>query len=256
MKYFAIAKLVFFYLLIGCIVLFSPLGPVSSYLIMIGLSALVILASGIQVRLGNPIAGLITGTLAMIAVFLIILAIGGASINGLRTADAAGILLGGVLLQVLVSTGEELSFRHFIFADLDRWTGRKTAAVVSSLAFAAMHLPSMLLLQATPAESAIALLSIFTASIVLTVLFLKWGILAAIGFHFTWNFLQYHVFGLSSMDAILEIVKTGSPLLNGGVFGPEASIPGLIVISATLVGLWYFYLRTKNNGTSVPEGKD
>ncbi len=243
MKYFAAAKVVLFYLIIGSIVLLSPLGPVISYLIMIGLSLLFILASGIKVRLGNPLTGLTIGTIAMVAVFLIIVATGGASVSGFTASEAAGILLGGVVLQVLVATGEELSFRQFIFADLDPWTGRKTAAVASSVAFAAMHLPSMFLLRATPAESAIALISIFTASLVLTVLFLKWGILAAIGFHFTWNFLQYHVFGFGYMDSILEIAKTGSPLLNGGVFGPEASIPGLIVISATLAGLWYFYGR-------------
>jgi len=242
-KYFAAAKVVLFYLIIGSIVLLSPLGPVISYLIMIGLSLLFILASGIKVRLGNPLTGLTIGTIAMVAVFLIIVATGGASVSGFNASEATGILLGGVVLQVLVATGEELSFRQFIFADLDPWTGRKTAAAASSAGFAAMHLPSMFLLGATPGESAIALIAIFTASLVLTVIFLKWGILAAIGFHFTWNFLQYHVFGFGYMDSILEIAKTGSPLLNGGVFGPEASIPGLIVISATLAGLWYFYGR-------------
>lgn len=249
MKSLDIVKIVFFYLLVGLIVLLSPLGPIPSYIIIIGLSLLFTLTSGIKVRPGNPLAGVVTGTLAMIAVFLIILAAGGAAVTGLK-ANVATALLGGAVIQVFVATGEELSFRQYLFADLARLAGPKAAAALSSAGFAAMHLPSMFLLQATLEESIIALTSIFLASLLLTLLFARWGLLAAMGFHFTWNFLQYNVFGFSYMDSALAVTKTGSQLLNGGDFGPEASIPGLIVITATLLGLWYFCGRPKQQEIS------
>lgn len=241
MKHLELAKALFFFLLIGAIVLFSPLGPVPSYLLIIVLSLVFMLTSGIEARPGNPIPGLAAGTLAMIAVFIVILAAGGLAVKGLKT-DAALALLWGAVLQAFVATGEELSFRHYLFASLDRIAGRKAAAAISSLGFAAMHLPSLFLLNATPTEFGIALATIFIASLLLTVLFVKAGILAAIGFHFAWNFLQYNVIGFNSMmDAALEIAKTGSDLLTGGSFGPEASVPGLIVMAATLGAVWYYY---------------
>jgi membrane protease YdiL (CAAX protease family) len=236
-----LAKIPFFFLLIGAIVLFSPLGPVPSYLIIIVLSLGFMLSSGIEARPGKPIPGLLAGTLAIVAVFIIIFAAGGLTVKGFKT-DAAMALLWGAVLQVFVAVGEELSFRHYIFANLDRLSsGRKAAAAISSAGFAAMHMPSLVLLHATPTEFGIALATIFIASLMLTVLYLKAGILAAIGFHFAWNFLQYNVFGFSYMDAALEITKTGSDLLTGGIFGPEASIPGLIVMTATLGAVWYYY---------------
>ncbi|CAJ36768.1 CPBP family intramembrane glutamic endopeptidase [Methanocella arvoryzae] len=235
-----VARILFFYLIIGSIVLFSPLGPVPSYLLIIVLSLTFMLVSGIELRRGNPIVGIVTAAVAMAAVFLIILAAGGFSIDGLRPGFANALLWGAVL-QLFVATGEELSFRHYLFADLDRLAGRKTAAIISSMGFAAMHLPSLYFLHAGMIEAGIALATIFIASIVMTMLFIKAGLLAAIGYHFTWNFLQYHVFSFSHMDAALEITKTGSDLVNGGTFGPEASVPGLIVVAATLAAVWYYY---------------
>lgn len=241
--YLEIAKLILFYLLIGAITLFAPFGPIPSYLIIIVFSLIGMVSSGILFRAGRLLPGALAGTLAMCAVFLIILAAGGASVAGVR-ADALSALLWGILTQIFVATGEELSFRHFIFADLDLLTSRKAAAVISSVGFAAMHIPSLVSLEASLAESAIALVSIFVASLLLTFLFVRWGLLAAIGFHFTWNLLQYNVFGFSYLDSVLQLTKTGSTLLTGGIFGPEASIPGLIVVTATLVGLWFFFGRS------------
>ena len=237
-----VARIIFFYILIGSIVLYSPLGPLPSYFLIIVLSLIFMLVSGIQIRPGNPAVGVIAATVAMISLFLIILAAGGFYIEGLRP-DFTNALLWGALLQLFVATGEELSFRNYLFADLDKMAGRKVAAVISSLGFAAMHLPSLYFLNAGPAEAGIALITIFIASIVMTVLFVKAGILAAIGFHFAWNYLQYHVFGFSHMDAAMEITKTGFSLLNGGIFGPEASLPGLIIVAATLAAVWYYYSR-------------
>ncbi|WP_424358811.1 lysostaphin resistance A-like protein [Methanocella sp. MCL-LM] len=246
-----VARIIFFYILIGSVVLFSPLGPLPSYFLIIVLSLIFMLVSGIEIRPGNPVVGTTAATLAMIALFMIIYAAGGFYIDGLRP-DFANALLWGAVLQLFVATGEELSFRNYLFADLDKTAGRKAAAVISSLGFAVMHLPSLYFLNAGPVEAGIALITIFTASIVMTVLFIKAGILAAIGFHFAWNFLQYHVFGFSHMDAALEITKTGFTLLNGGIFGPEASVPGLIVVAATLAAVWYYYSR-KERKTAGPE---
>ena len=237
-----VIRVTLFYLLISIAVLIlSPLGPYIAYLAIIGLSLAFVVISRITFRLGNPLPGLIAGSLAILAVFMIVLGAGGVIVNGLNTNNIPAILVWGFILQIFVVLGEELSFRQYIFADLERATGTAPAAVVSALGFAAMHIPSIISLGTAPTEAIIALATISIAGIVLAILFVKAGLFAAAGFHFAWNFLQYSVLGLGNMSSALDVTKTGSDLLNGGTFGPEASIPGLIVIGAVLVSIWYIY---------------
>ncbi|HMK46302.1 MAG TPA: CPBP family intramembrane glutamic endopeptidase [Methanocella sp.] len=239
-----IVRVVLFYLLTAiAVLLISPLfGPYTSYLVIIALSLIFMAISKIAIKPGNPIPGLAAGSLAIVTVFLIMLSAGGITVNGLNiNYYTPNIIIGGVLFQIFVALGEELSFRQYIFADLERATGTTPAAAISALGFAAMHLPSIISLETAPTEAIIALTTISIAGVILALLFIKGGLLAAAGFHFAWNFLQYSVLGLGDMSSVLNVTKTGSALINGAAYGPEASIPGLIVIGAVLVSIWYIY---------------
>jgi hypothetical protein len=151
------------------------------------------------------------------------------------------------VLQLFVALGEELSFRNYLYEELQKATGNKTvAAIVSSAGFTALHLPSMFLLDIPALPAVMGLTTIFIASLVMTLLYERYGILAAVGFHFFWNFLQYHVFGLGLGHALPSALNTefaGDVLLTGGAFGPEASLPGLLVIVVFLAIFWYVYRK-------------
>jgi membrane protease YdiL (CAAX protease family) len=80
----------------------------------------------------------------------------------------------------------------------------------------------------------------------------------SIGLHVAWNFTQGHVFGAAVSGQTLGAsfaTSTASPgypaWLTGGAFGPEASLPALIV--GGVVGLAALWSAWKN-GRFAPEG--
>lgn len=245
-----IAKVFVFYLLIAAIVLFlSSMGTLLSYLLIIVISLAFIVTSGISVRPGKLLPGLVIGLVSISAVFALMLALGQVSIASI-SPDIGSVILFGAVLQVFVASGEELSFRGYIFAALDKYADRKSAIALSSAAFAVMHIPAMFLLGIGMVSAAIALSTIFLASVVLSLLYAYVGLLSSIGFHFSWNLMQYHVYGLglhSEMPSIFNLSGSGNVLLTGGEFGPEASLPGLAVMLVTLGIVWYWCKHNEDN---------
>jgi hypothetical protein len=247
-----IARVVGFYLFLVIVVFFlSSMGPVIAYPLIILASLLFILLSDARPRPGNPLPGTVTGALAITATFLLMLAAGGLAVEGIDSSVAIAILL-GALFQLLVAVGEELSFRGYIFEDLRGQCSLPLAIGLSSVGFALLHVNSMLSLDTDLASAVIALATITAAGSLLALLSLRWGLMSAIGFHFAWNFLQYNVYGLGlggEFSSLVRLTGAGNVLLNGGEFGPEASLPGLIVILVTLGIVVYLYRRsrTKSN---------
>lgn len=245
-----VARVIGFYLFLAFIVFFLfQVGPYLAYLIIILASLLLILIAKVVPRPGNPLPGALFGTLAITATFGLMLASGGLAVDGLN-ADGAVVLLTGMLLQLVVAVGEELSFRGYLFEDLRSQTSLPVAIALSSLGFALLHLNSMILIGINPVSALIALTTITAAGALLALLSMRWGLLSAIGFHFTWNFLQYSVFGLglaADFSSVVRLTGVGDILLTGGEYGPEASLPGLAVVLLTLGIVWYFYRRNITN---------
>jgi membrane protease YdiL (CAAX protease family) len=242
-----ITRVIVFYLFLVFIVFFLALfiGAQFAYLLIILVSILFILIAKARPRPGNPLPGLVAGTLAITATFGLMLLPGGVAVDGLND-DVAFALLAGVMLQVLVAVGEEISFRGYIFEDLRGQYGLPAAITLSSVGFALLHVNSMLSLEVNPVSAVIALVTITAAGMLLALLSLRWGLLSAMGFHFIWNFLQYNVYGLGltgEFSSLVRLTGAGDILLTGGEYGPEASLPGLIVILVTLGIVWYFYRR-------------
>jgi hypothetical protein len=88
------------------------------------------------------------------------------------------------------------------------------------------------------------LLTIAVAEILLAICYLYDGLSMSIGFHFTWNFFQYHVYSLrQDFGGILKITSDNQ-LITGGSFGPEAGLLGLgVVILAFIVVFWWMQSR-------------
>ena len=102
--------------------------------------------------------------------------------------------------------------------------------------------------------------NIILAGILLGLLALKSGHLwLGIGFHISWNFFQGCVFGFGvsgiSTPSVAVTELTGSPLLNGGAFGPEGSIVSTVVLLAAIAAtLWCGEIRHggRNRQTPLP----
>ncbi|WP_191992995.1 CPBP family intramembrane glutamic endopeptidase [Sphingomonas parva] len=192
--------------------------------------------------------GLLVGLLMFAAVMAIL--IGGGlyeiTINGANPAWRAGgaAIMSGVL--------EELIVRGVILRLLWRGFGPVVAFVVSAALFGAGHLPN--------ANSSLfaALCIAIEAGVMLGAFYALTGRLwVSIGVHAAWNFTQGYVFGaaVSGTDFGASLATStaiaGYPhWLTGGAFGPEASLPGLLVCSS--VGFAALYAAWKAGRFAAP----
>ncbi|MCD1294396.1 CPBP family intramembrane metalloprotease [Methanocella sp. CWC-04] len=242
MKYSALTRASLFFLLILSLVFVFPsvVGAIGAYALMIMLSIMFVIFDGIKVKERSFILGSIVAVLSMTSAFILMLVSGSVEILSVNP-EYAVVLFSAVILQGFVAFGEELSFRQYLFQVLGDTIGKPASAVITSIAFAALHIPSMIVLQINSGLMVIAFLTIFLASILLTLLYVYGGILNAVAFHFFWNLLQYNIFGLGPLDSVLKVSKSGEAVLNGGSFGAEASIIGLAVTVASIIVLSYYF---------------
>jgi uncharacterized protein len=213
-----------------------------TYTFIIALSLLFIKFLGLK----TPIRGFLTGSVAALVsmglLFAILLLSGIASVVSLRDNFLIYLFL-GVVMQLFVAFGEELSFRATIFNGMNESISFWPAAILSASAFALLHIPSMFALRIGPVAALIGLCNIIIAGVVLAMLYKYGGLLNAVAFHFFWNFLEYNAFTLGSMQGALNITEAGPIWLTGGSFGPEASVIALPVITAVAVLVWYYYKK-------------
>lgn len=187
--------------------------------------------------------GAYLGFLLITLVFLTEIASGLIRIEDL-IPDLQSALIGGIILQGIVALGEELPFRGYILPDLAKRYGAWNAVFYSSLFFSVLHIPSVLTLGLGRNNIMIMLLTITIAEILLAICYLYDGLSMSIGFHFTWNFFQYHVYSLrQDFGGILKITSEHQ-LVTGGEFGPEAGLLGMfVVILALVIVLWWMQIK-------------
>jgi membrane protease YdiL (CAAX protease family) len=183
-------------------------------------------------------------TLALLGSWLALLSLLPASLAAVRAAGISRgfstgpawwpfsppLLLALLLLGFLLQGGlEEWVVRGYIYRALkDRWRPW-TAALASSLLFASLH-------AGNPAVSAVALLNIVLAGMILAALVERSGSLWSASLaHGFWNFsvaclLSLPVSGVRLFH-LLDVTMTGEERWTGGAFGPEGSL------MLTLLGL-------------------
>ena len=199
--------------------------------------------------------GLLLGAFLMSGIFLIQLAAGWVTVTGSFVALEGGAffpaILAPIVLFVFVGFYEELVCRGYQLTNLAEGLdgggiGPRAAGllawVASSSVFALLHLFN-------PNTSALSTFNIFLAGMMLGAGYVLTGQLAIpIGLHITWNFFQGNVFGfpVSGLDLVgatfLSTQQSGSDLLTGGPFGPEA---GLLAPVAMAVGVALISLRVR-----------
>jgi uncharacterized protein len=155
-------------------------------------------------------------------------------------AAGADALVGALALFAAIAITEEFMFRGFLFQRLIDGLGAWPAQLLVAALFVLTHSTA---LQGAGMLGYLAGLNIFVASLMFGFAFIKTKSLAIpIGIHFAANFVQGGVlgFGVSGNDeqGLLAPTLSGADWLTGGAFGLEASLPGLICLTAITVALW------------------
>lgn len=194
--------------------------PLFGYMVMIALPIIINKYEGQSFVWGRRfMKGVYLGIILMTMIFLLELASGLIHINEL-TPEIKITLLSGIILQAIVALGEELPFRGYVLPDLEKRYGTWNAVFLSSALFSVLHVPSVLTLDVSNANILIMLVAITVAEVLLALCYLYDGLKMAIGFHFTWNFFQYHVYSLREGFGGMLVISADNPIITGGKLGP------------------------------------
>ena len=190
------------------------------------------------------LTGLVVGTAMLSAVVATLVLSGLYDISGPRESSP------WAMVNVGVASGffEELIFRAIVLRLLMRAFGIWPALGLSAALFGALHLSNP---NATPvAAIAIAV----EAGLMLASFYLLTGRLwVSIGVHAAWNFSQgwiwgARVSGIPVQESLyLSVPKAGAPdWLSGGDFGPEASVPAMVIGTGVAILVLYWAWKKGN----------
>ncbi len=172
--------------------------------------------------------GFLTGTALFCATILVLWAAGAYQATGTRGAEA---LIGPLVTALLAGVFEELVTRAVLFRILEETLGSWLALAVTAALFGLLHLgnPGATLISACAIalEAGILLAAVYMATRTLWM---------CIGLHWAWNFAEGGIFGASVSgsrpEGLLVARFQGADYLTGGKFGPEASVPAVVVCLA------------------------
>ena len=200
-------------------------------------------------RKKNALTEYIVGALVGAALFS--LAVGICLVTGALKYDGVssiiewgtlGLFLLGFLFQGMF---EEVLVRGYFLVSLQRRVPAAAAIVISSLAFAVLHL-------ANPGMSVLAFVNLFLFGVFAAVYMLKrgniWGVCAV---HSLWNFVQgnfygIRVSGMGNLTTIFQMTSVESkPLFNGGDFGLEGGLSVTIVLVLATAAM--LFTKTKES---------
>jgi membrane protease YdiL (CAAX protease family) len=192
---------------------------------------------GLGRALPELLIGLLVGAAMLSAVVGLLVAFGLYDVTGPRAASP------WEMVGVGISSGflEELIFRAIVLRLLMRAFGAWPALALSAALFGALHLANP---NATPmAAVAIAV----EAGLMLAAFYMLTGRLwMSVGVHAAWNFAQGWIWGAAvsgipvKESLYLSAPRPGAPeWLSGGAFGPEASVPAMVVGTGVAVVVLY-----------------
>ncbi|MBP3327095.1 MAG: CPBP family intramembrane metalloprotease [Coprococcus sp.] len=164
--------------------------------------------------------------------------LGGIRFEGLRENINPFIVILYLVGFGIQGFSEEIMFRGYFMVSIMKKSSVTKAIFINSLAFAIAHMLN-------PGLTVVAFINLMLIGVLMSVYVMKtnniWG---AAAFHSMWNFAQGILYGISvsgtdAKSAVLLTESTGAKIINGGLFGLEASIVTTIVVAAALGMLLY-----------------
>lgn len=141
--------------------------------------------------------------------------------RGLNGAESKHLVYTNPLVMLLIVAAEELLFRSVLVGLLSVRIGLPLAIAASALIFFLLHRPN-------GTQSVLTLINSVLFTVVTSLLYVKQGYLAALGFHWGWNLTQWTVLGYPMygrpVGRWLHVVPTGPVWLTGAEYGPEKSL--------------------------------
>ena len=132
---------------------------------------------------------------------------------------------------------EELFARALLLGWLGQRIGFITAFVVSSVIFTVLHIPN-------GKVTIISIANLLLSATFLGVIYMKYGLLSAIGAHYAWNLMQWTILGFpfysKPVGRFLQIYPVTVEWQSGGEFGPEYSVVTTIILFAVATSLLAF----------------
>ena len=194
---------------------------------------------GFNRKAGTYFIGATAGTVLIAVSAALVMLAGALTYNGVfKSINITFILLmfGGFIFQGAM---EEVLCRGVVLQLLKDKVPVPVAAGISTVLFIIPHLSSM-----TGAGMGIiifAVIDLILISLILSLLTLRFkSIWAACGLHSVWNFILFCILGLNlsgndtMTTAVFDIRSSGSNILNGGMYGIEASAVTAAVLAAGL----------------------
>lgn len=205
---------------------------------------------GLRLRRGwlsDTVIGLVLGPIMFLAILLVLLAVGWASVEA-GTIGASG-LLAAFVTYALVAFSEEVFARGWVLQVLERGRGKVWAAVGSAVVFSLLH-------AANPGFSVTALLGLFLAGLLFAQAYIVTRQLwLPIAMHLSWNFSEGPLFGfpVSGLPGagLLTVMPTGPEVVTGGPFGPEAGL--VVIVGIGIASAALYALGRWRTARAVPE---
>lgn len=192
------------------------------------------------------VRGALIGVGMVVAVIINIALLGDYHVDGFGSITGAIGLFG---FMAAAAVTEELLFRGVLFRVIEERTGTWIALLLTGVVFGLVHLfnPDATLWGgiAIAIEAGFMLAACYAATRNLWV---------PVGLHFGWNFALGAIFGAvvsgnGASKGLLESTMSGSVVVTGGDFGPEASLYTVAAgVAVTLVFLWL----ARRRGNLVP----
>ena len=204
----------------------------------------------VEAAVRGAAAGLGRGALIGAGLFAAVIAniafLGDYRVEGLGSVSGAVALIG---FMAAAAVTEELIFRGVLFRIVEERAGTWGALALTALVFGLSHLlnphAGLWGAVAVAIEAGGMLAAAYAATRTLWV---------PIGLHFGWNFAEGGIFGTEvsgkgTWKGLLDGVTSGSDLVTGGAFGPEAGLYS--VIGGALVMTAFLWLAHRR-GNLVP----
>jgi len=235
----------------------SPLGAMVALIIAIGV--LVIYTSYVRLLERRPLVelagagaqrlaarGILLGAALFCSTMLVLKLLGAWDYTGVAPLSALAYPLVGAVFAGIV---EETVVRGLLFRIMEESLGSWIALAVSALIFGLLH-------AFNPGASVVSTAAIaLEAGVLLAAAYMYtrslWSVM---GLHFAWNFTEGGVFATSvsggKAQGVIGVQFTGNDLLTGGKFGPEASLPAVLICLAA--GITFVVLAQRSGRVVKP----
>lgn len=192
--------------------------------------------------------GLAAGFIIFSAAVLIAVAAGAATIEVNHEPFSTIVYIGMIAGWVFQGMAEEVLCRGYFLVSLQRRLSVPASVIISSLAFAAIHLMN-------PGMTAFAFVNLTLFGIFASVVFFRTGNIWLIGaIHSIWNFVQGNFYGINVSGNVTNatILKTvfvpAKEFINGGDFGLEGGLAvSVVLIVGTLLVMFCPPLKKAKN---------